>query len=67
MTSIKLESTDSDNITMATTVVMDFENERSVEQGFIQILNFLERLGLELPAEVTQLMAVQPRKKILRG
>lgn len=68
MTTIRLESTDSDNITMATTVVMDFDNERSVEQGFLSIIRYLERLGLDLPEDVHGMLQPQPSKKqFLRG
>ena len=69
MRTIRLESTDSDNISTSTTVIIDFENSRSVEQGFVHIVNFLERLGLELPEDAQALMqATKPvKKQFLRG
>lgn len=69
MRTIRLESTDSDNITTSTTVVIDFENSRSVDQGFICIMNFLERLGLEISADVQDLLqqARPAKKQYLKG
>lgn len=68
MKTIRLESTDADNITTSTTVIVDFDSERSVELAFIDILKYLERVGLRIPPDLAQLMSNStPGKRILRG
>lgn len=69
MKTIRLECTDSDNITVSTTVIMDFDNERSVETGFIEIIRYLNRIGMTLPADMTELVSASPakRKQLLKG
>lgn len=69
MKTIRLECTDSDNITVSTTVIMDFDNERSVEAGFIEIIKYLQRIGLTVPAEMADILATHAprRKQLLKG
>lgn len=69
MKTIKLECTDSDNITVSTTVIMDFDNERSVEAGFIEIIKYLQKIGLVLPEDMATIVdSHKPkRKQLLKG
>lgn len=69
MKTIRLECTDSDNITVSTTVIMDFQNERSVETGLIEIIRYLQRIGLDLPPDMAEILAAHttPRRQFLRG
>lgn len=69
MNTIRLECTDSDNITVSTTVIMDFDNERSVEAGFIDIIKYLQKIGLALPPDMAEILAshTPKRKQFLKG
>lgn len=68
MKTIRLECTDSDNITVSTTVTVDFDHERSVDAAFIDIVRYLQRIGLVLPPDVINLMSNHaPRKQLLKG
>jgi hypothetical protein len=69
MKTIKLECTDSDNITVSTVVTVDFEHERSVDAAFVEIIKYLQRIGLELPPDLSSLVAshTTTRKQFLKG